>query len=260
MVNIRKFNPAQFGLQGKRLAVVELNTLLDALTCICSKGSETLVSTLKSRYQFSMIPVMMDEGQYQGVPLVVVDADGAEKAFQYVRENASPELLAELKENHEFELKPIDNSSTKGFIAKCVRFVLGVALMMLLVSTLTGCAEAPAAPATPVPTPEPLKVLFEDWGVVKATELVRKTKRNEYHKMTTTTSYFREINVLRFPGAVVQPGDAIGLELRLNENSAFIKLCKNSLCVPYSVCYRSMMCFEKYEAAHILALNREKLR
>lgn len=247
MANLQKFNPAQFGLQGKRLAVVELNTLSDALSCIFSKGSEKLVSTLKSRYMFSMIPVMMDKGHYQGVPLVVVDADRAEKAFKYIREHASPELLAELKGKHEFELEPIGTSSTKEFIAKCARFVLGVALMMLLVSALSGCAEAPAAPATPVSTPEPLKVLFEDWGVVKATELVRKTKRNEYHKMTTTTSYFREINILRFPGAAVQPGDAIGLEVRLHENSALIKLCKNSLCVPYSICYRSMVCFDKYK-------------
>lgn len=257
MANHQKFNPAQFGLQGKRLAVVELNKLSDALSCIFSMGGEKLVSTLKSCYMFSMIPVMMDKGHYQGVPLVVVDADRAEKAFKYIRENASPELLAELKGKHEFDLEPIDTSSTKGFIAKCARFVLGVALMMLLLSALTGCSEAPADRVNIV---KQGYVTFEQWGTVKEVELVRKTKRNDYRKIVTDKVIFSEINVKSFPNGYVKPGDVIGQEMRFTERKVNIKLCKNGMCVANSVCYKLMKCFERYETMQKLVLNMENSR
>lgn len=257
MANLQKFNPAQFGLQGKRLAVVELNTLSDALSCIFSKGSEKLVSTLKSRYMFSMIPVMMDKGHYQGVPLVVVDADRAEKAFKYIREHASPELLAELKGNHEFELKPIVTRTSKGLIPKCIRFVLGVGLMLLLLSALTGCSEAPAERVNIV---EQGYVTFEQWGTVKKVEPVRKTKHNDYRKIVTDKVVFSEINVKSFPNGYVKPGDVIGQEMRFTESKVNIKLCKNGMCVANSVCYKLMKCFERYETMQELVLNMENSR
>jgi len=256
MSEIQKFDARQFGLQNKRLALVDLEAISDALRCIFSIGSNTLLQGLKSKYAFHIIPVFVTEGKFTGRKMAVVDADKAELAFKYIRDNADPVLLQKLKDEHEFELVPFSLPKPSGasVFAKCVRFVLGVGLMILLVSALTGCAEAPAEQRKAV---EQGHVTFEQWGTVKQIEPVRKTKHNDYRRIVTNEVVFDEINVRSFPDGYVLPGDVIGQEVRYTENKVNIKLCKNGLCVAHSVCYRMMRCFEKYQNTVRLASNRE---
>ncbi|MAA93728.1 MAG: hypothetical protein CML22_07315 [Rheinheimera sp.] len=140
MSGITKFNPSQFGLEGRRLAIVELEKITGAMLCIFHHSGEELISIVKSRFGFSIIPVIVDSGEHAGMQMAVLDVECAERAFQYIRENAEPELLEALKAKHEFELMPLamDKHSLAGTVAKCVKFILGVAIMMALVSSLPG--------------------------------------------------------------------------------------------------------------------------
>lgn len=246
MLGITKFNPSQFGLQGRRLAIVELEKITGAMLCIFHHSGEEFISILKSRFGFSIIPVIVDSGEHAGSKMAVVDVECAERAFQYIRENAEPELLEALKAKHEFELKPLamDKRSLAGTVAKCVRFVLGVGIMMVLVSALSGCAEAPAER---VMVAESGHVKFDHWGSVKSVNPVRKTKGNDYQRVVTTKVIFSEFNVKSFPDGFVSVGDVIGQEVRITQYKATTRLCKNGRCVPYGVCYSLMPCFKKYD-------------
>lgn len=259
MSEIQKFDARKFGLQNKRLALVDLEAISDALRCIFSIGSNSLLQEIKSKYAFHVIPVFVTEGKFTGRKMAVVDADKAERAFKFIRENADPVLLEKLKEEHEFELIAfsLPKPSSANVFAKCVRFVLGVGLMMLLISALTGCAEAPAEQLTVIDNSH---VTFEEWGVVKHVTPIRKTKRNDYQRIETDKVVFNEINVKSFPDGYVQAGDVIGQEVRFTESKVNIKLCKNGLCIPYSVCYKMMRCFEQYQSANRLALHKEVSR
>lgn len=128
---------------------------------------------------------------------------------------------------------------------------------MLLVSALSGCAEAPAEQRKAV---EQGYITYEQWGKVKQIEPVRKTKHNDYRRIVTDEVVFDEINVRSFPDGYVKPGDVIGQEMRFTERKVNIKLCKNGMCVANSVCYKLMKCFERYETMQELVLNMENSR
>lgn len=133
------FNPRNFGLEGKNLALVELDLIAKALNFIFEHASDEMKTTLKCRYAFNVIPVWLDRPAFAGKRMAVIDEDKAQKAFKYIRENVEPSILKVLKTQYEFELMPFkveyeQSTSVVMFVPRIVKGMLGVAFFMWLIS------------------------------------------------------------------------------------------------------------------------------
>ena len=140
MSNVR-FNPNDFGLKGKNLALVDLGRISDALTYIFQNANDDLLKILKQNHKFGIIPVVVQKPGLNAKKMAVVDADKAEKAFKFIRDNADPALLSALRAEFEFELMPVVNNSSKhggNFIYRLGKKMLVLSLLMLVLVKMFG--------------------------------------------------------------------------------------------------------------------------
>lgn len=252
------FTQKHLGADCKRVALVELEAFMSAMACILSQAPADFVKTIKTEYAFMVIPVMLGtETKFSDKTMAAVDADRAEKLFAFVREHADKELLETLKANYEFDLHPVQLCTSirqPSFMAKALRLVAGVTIMMVLLNLITGCAESVAANQSAPVEVEAVKgeLFVEDWGVVQSISRHQVTKANSNSQLQDVAMDSMEllkINERRFADETVKVGDRLSKTVFLTEDMAEVQLCKNRVrCKLHSVCYRWMRCFGKYEA------------
>lgn len=129
-------NASIFGLQGKRMALVEIDALCKALNFVFNHASGDMKSVLKAKHNFSVVPILSEESKYAGRRMAVVDADKVEQALAYIRRHADETMLKTLSEHYQFELVPLTRAKfPKGrLLAMLTKHILGVAIFLYLLS------------------------------------------------------------------------------------------------------------------------------
>lgn len=261
----QKLTKKELGKQCTRVALIDFDRFKGAMTCIVKMSDEAFANQIKANYAFRVIPVFLPESmsskaEFAQKRMAAVDAERAERFFAFVRANAKPELLELLKANYELDLYPIDlDSKTSGwreFIIKSLRLIGGVTLMLAVLYSLTGCAESSVKKVESVAQQEVVKpqgqLYVEEFGIVQSVKVHRdqKTrKKTNFHDVKTDLMELSKINQRRFSGEIIRVGDVLSKTVFLTDEMAEIQLCKNGDdCKLFSVCYRFMQCFGKYQA------------
>ncbi|WP_240224641.1 hypothetical protein [Rheinheimera hassiensis] len=138
------FNPEDFGLKGKNLALVDFDLILEAFKLISEDIIDDVINQLREKYAFHLISVRMESGQLQGKRLGVVDADQAPAAFDYIRSIISQKSSVLSSNTFEFQLFPIE-SDEEAERKKCKKtsgkfFGLSIE-MMVTALVIIGLAE-----------------------------------------------------------------------------------------------------------------------
>lgn len=111
--------------------------------------------------------------------------------------------------------------------------------IILVINLISGCDVRP--------TDIDSSSIKEDWGTVKSTEFIKKTKHSIYYKITTDKFIFDKMDIKQFPNDSIIVGQKLFKQTVLNSQSANVSLCSDNLCQPHSVCYSWMPCFNFYE-------------
>ena len=101
------FNAKQFGLEGKALALVDLDKLLSLMVFLKHQASPEFYKILKTQHQFTIVPVVTELHGLKGGKAAIVDYDNALKAIQYIQENVDPTILSVLKTEYQFDFYPV---------------------------------------------------------------------------------------------------------------------------------------------------------
>ena len=116
------FDAKQFGLDGKALAIVDLDKLLLAMTFVKQQAAPTLYAKLKAEYHFKVVPVESDLYGMAGKKTAVVDHERALRAIAFIKANIEPHLLEVLRAEYEFDLLPIQKEQKPG-VSKAMYFI-----------------------------------------------------------------------------------------------------------------------------------------
>lgn len=101
------FNAKQFGLEGKALALVDLEKLLSLMLFLKHQASPEFYRKLKTKHQFAIVPVVTDLHGFRDGKAAIVDYNNALKAMQFIKENVEPTILEVLNTEYQFDFYPV---------------------------------------------------------------------------------------------------------------------------------------------------------
>ncbi len=94
---------------------------------------------------------------------------------------------------------------------------------------------------------QPVKVLYNDWGIVSSIDNCRESKHSLRCKVVTDKYTFKSMDITDFPNNTLKEGDHIQSKTVVFQKSYKSYLVSNNLQLISGLCYSWMSCFNDYE-------------